>query len=288
MVTDMKTPRYLGSVFVVLVLGLTFAAISIPNLLRSRVASDQASRTARERAWAQPFQENSTVSAAGPMIVRTAVLAMISNEFDGARGAVEGIGRHHQGYIAKLGITNDNGGERTLVATLRIPADHLDAALAELRKLGRVQQESQTSDEVTQQYVDLVARLANSRATEQRMVEVLQQRTGKIGDVLEVEKEVGRVREEIERMEAQRRNLDNQVTLASLELRITEENKKSLTAPPSTGTAVGNATVDGLREAVDEALGLLLFILHCAPSIVFWIALLFWPLRLGWRRLRTG
>ena len=284
----MKPPRYLGSIVAALALLAIVYAISIPNLLRSPAAARDAARMARERAGAQAFQANSTVSAAGPMIVRTAVLSMISNEFENARATLDDVSRRHHGYVAKLGITNEGGGERTLAATLRIPADQLDPAMAELRKLGRVQQESQTSDEVTQQYVDLVARLNNSRATEQRLVEVLQQRTGKVGDVLEVEKEVGRVREEIERMEAQLRNLDNQVSLASLDLRVTEELKKPFAAPPSAGTAVWNATVEGLREAVDEALGLLLFFLHYAPSLLFWIALLFWPLRLGWRRLRAS
>lgn len=222
------------------------------------------------------------------MITRTSSLALIGNEFDGARTALESISRHHNGYIAKLSIANEGGGQRTLSVTLRIPVDHLDATLSELRKLGRVQQESQTSEEVTPQYIDLSARLNNARSTEQRLVEVLRQRTGKVGDILEVEKQIGRVREEIERMDAQRRTLENQVSLASIDVRLTEEARKALDpTPPSAGTAVWNAMAEGFREAVEEALGLLLFVLHYGPSLLFWIAILFWPLRLGWRRLRA-
>ena len=70
----------------------------------------------------------------------------------------------------------------------------LEAALAELKKLGRVEDEAQGGEEVTQQYVDLQARLANGKHTEQRLSEILRTRTGKLQDVLKDELEIDRVR----------------------------------------------------------------------------------------------
>ena len=64
--------------------------------------------------------------------------------------------------------------------------------------LGRVERESQSGEEVTRQHEDLVARLKNCRDTEQRLRQILQQRTGNLSDVLEVEEEIGRVRGEID------------------------------------------------------------------------------------------
>src|SRR5260370_12934835 len=133
------------------------------------------------------------------------------------------------------------GSGRTLNATLRVPADQLDATMAELKKLGRVDVESQSGEEVTQQYVDLVARLANARNSEQRLTEILRHRTGELSDVLAVEVEIERVRGEIEQMEAERKNLAHQVDFATLSATLTEEYENQLQAvPASTFTRLRN------------------------------------------------
>jgi uncharacterized small protein (DUF1192 family) len=275
---------------------LLVAAISIPNLLRSRIASNQASQAARERS-AQMEAETGLSSAptyapqqpAGPMIVRTASLTLVSKEFDQTRAAIEAVVRQHRGYTAQLTVSGQAGAGQSLTATFRVPADQLDAVMAELKKLGRVEQESQNGEEVTEQYVDLSARLANARRTEQRLGQVLEQRTGKIPDVLAVEREIARVRGEIERMEAQLKNLDNQVEFASLHVQLSEEYKAQIeVTPPSTGTRLRNATVEGYHSLVESALGLITFLLSYGPVLLFWGAILYWPMRFAWRRLRAS
>jgi chromosome segregation ATPase len=150
--------------------------------------------------------------------------------------------------------------------------------LVELRKLGQVQQENQSADDITRQYVDLTARLANARETEKRLVEILRERTGKVTDVLQVEREIARTRQEIEQMDAERKTLESQVAYAAVDLRITEEYKQSLETPtPSLGTRINNAAVDGLRDAADLVVGLGLWVLSTGPTLVVWGGLLFWP-----------
>lgn len=117
---------------------------------------------------------------AGPMIVRSAELALVTKEFDKAREAIKRTLRQHHGYAGQLNVNAPAGAGRTLTATLRVPADEFDAALTELKKLGRVERESQSGEDVTKQYVDLGARLSNARDTEQRLIDVLRQRTGKV------------------------------------------------------------------------------------------------------------
>ncbi len=107
------------------------------------------------------------------------------------------LAARRRGYLANLTLNTPQGAGRSLSATLRVPAADLDAALADLRQLGRVESESQKGDDVTRQYADLVARLANARNTEQRLSQILAQRTGKLSDVLDVERENARFRCEI-------------------------------------------------------------------------------------------
>jgi hypothetical protein len=221
------------------------------------------------------------------MVIRRAVLTLTAGDFDNARAEMQRLVALHRGYIGQLETTSPTGAARSLKATLRVPADQLDAIIAGLKKLGRVEQESQTGEEVTQQYVDLVARLSNARNTEQRLIQVLRQNTGRVSDILQVEREIARVREEIERMDAQRKNLEALVSLATLEFRLSEEFKAQFQAPPSMARRLWNEFVEGWRAAFDSAFELALLILGYGPSLLLWFAILFFPVRFAWRRLRA-
>ncbi len=147
--------------------------------------------------------------------------------------------------------------------------------------------ESQGGEEVTQQYVDLQARLANAKHTEQRLKDILSQRTGKLSDVLAVELQIGRVRGEIERMQAEKKEMGKQVTFATLNATLKEDYKAPLQmAAPSTSSRFHNAAVDGYRSVVEGLVSVLLFLLSAGPSLLVWAAILFFPARFAWKRLR--
>lgn len=223
-----------------------------------------------------------------PMIARTAGLTLVAKDFDKTRASVEEILKRHNGYIGELSVSVPSDAGRTLTATLRVPAPQLEAALAELKQLGQVENESQGGEEVTAQYVDLAARLANAQHTEKRLTEILSSRTGKLQDVLKVELEIDRVRGEIEQMQAEKKELTTRVAFATLNATVKEEYKATLQgAPPSTGSRFRNAAVDGYNTVVEGLIDVGLFLLSSGPSLLIWAAILFFPVRWLWRKLRT-
>jgi len=229
--------------------------------------------------------EASEREGAEPMIARTVSLSIVVKDFDASRAALDSILARHNGYAAELNVATPQDAARALQASLRIPAPQLGAAVAELKALGRVEVETQNGEEVTQQHADLVARLKNSRETEQRLQDVLRTRTGKVKDVLEVEEEIARVRGEIEQMEAEQQNLEHRVSFASIDLKLAEEYKAQLTSPaPSAGTQLRNAIVNGFRNASESLLGIVLFFAESGPTLLLWLAILFIPARMLWRR----
>jgi hypothetical protein len=204
-----------------------------------------------------------------PMVIRTMRLAIITKSFDSSRERIEAIVKNSKGYVDQLTVRNTPGSTRALTAMLRFPSDSVEAGLGELRKLGQVKEESQNSSDVTAQYVDLQARLNNARNTEQRMIVILRDRTGNIKDVVEAERELSRVREEIERMEAERKNLSNKVDYASVHVEVEEEyHAKAQPASPSARTRVRNAAIEGFENGKEMTLGILLFILANGPSLL--------------------
>ena len=234
-------------------------------------------------------QNADTIPEQGPMIIRTAKLALTTKDFDQARPALDGIVAREHGYIADLNLNTPGGAGRTLTATLRVPFNRIDAVMVELRKLGRVESESQNGVDATSQYVDLAARLSNAKNTEQRLTDVLRQRTGKLADVLAVETEISRVRGDIESMEAQRKNLANMVSFANINTTITEDYQAQLQVLPlSTSTRFRNAAVLGYKTMADGVVDTILFLISYLPSALLCAAILFFPIRSLWRKLRPN
>jgi hypothetical protein len=223
-----------------------------------------------------------------PMIARTVSLSIVVKDFAAARGTLDAILVRHHGYSAELTVNTAEGSPRTLQASLRVPAPELMAAMVELKALGRVENETQSGEEVTQQHADLVARLKNSRETEQRMQAILQQRTGKLSDVLEVEQEIAQVRGEIEQMEAEQKSLEHRVEFATVNLNLADVYQAQLNAPSSTGTRLHNGFVAGYHNAAETLLGIALFIMEAGPSLLIWLMILGLPVVYVWRRYRRS
>jgi hypothetical protein len=282
---------------------LLIAAISIPNLLRSRIASNQASDTARQRPM-MTFQVapapadsangvaegvlgselKSIPTTAGRMISYQVSITLEVKEFDQAKNKLGEIMGAEGGYITHADFVETPNQPRRGVLVLRVPAVKLATILNQVRELGRVKEEHLNSEEVTEQVVDLEARLKNARATEQRLVDVLNNRTGKVGDILQVEQEISRTREEIERMEAQRQNLMKRVEMATVTLTLAEEFKAELQpAPVGTLTQLWNALVDGWDNFSGSILGIVFFLARYGLSLILWggLAWLTWRLSRG-------
>jgi Domain of unknown function (DUF4349)/Putative zinc-finger len=207
----------------------------------------------------------------GPAVIRTATLQLVAKDFTSARGAVEVIMDAAGGFADQLGVSADPGSARVLRGTLRVPGTRLTDVLTRLRALGQVTQDQQNAQDVADQLVDLDARLKSARATEQRLIDLLKNRTGKLSDVLEVEQELTRVRLDIERLDAEKANMTRRVAYATIDLTISEERKAGLDPGPlPLFTQLRIAAADGLQNVVDTLVGLTLFVLRAGPSLVLW------------------
>jgi hypothetical protein len=222
--------------------------------------------------------------SSGPMIARTASLKMSVKDVDAARAALDKVLQQYHGYAASLTIHSEIGAPRSIDSEVHIPAAQSDAALATLKSLGRVEQEEQGGEEVTAQVIDLDARLKNAHETETRLQDILRTRTGKVSEVLEVEKVMADTRESIERMEAERKELRGRVAYSSIKLDLHEEYQATLGQGTSVGRQIRNAIVDGFQAAGSGALALFVWLLSVLPSLLLAAALLFFPVRWTWRR----
>ena len=230
---------------------------------------------------------NALPAATAPMIARTVSLMITAKNFAASRASIEGILARHHGYSAQLAANTPENAPRSLNASLRIPAPELALAVGDLKTLGRVENESQSGEEVTQQHADLVERLKTARETEERFRAILGQRTGNVSEVLQVEEGIARVRGEIENMEAEQKQLEHRVDFATVDLQLSEEYQAPLNSPStSLATRFHNAFVAGYRHAAGAVLGIILFFVEYGPAMLIWLTILALPVFILWRRYR--
>lgn len=237
---------------------------------QSRRVGQAAESTGRGPAQGVNVPESAAALRA-PMVIRTATLRIVAKDFGPVRATVEGIVSQAGGFIDQMTITGDTSTARELRGTVRVPGDRMSAALARLRQIGQVAEDTQGSEDVTDQIVDLDARMASARSTEQRLIELLRNRTGKLSDVLDVERELARVRLDIERLDAEKTNMGRRVAYAAIQISIAEERKAGLDAGPlSLATRIRVAAADGLESALESAALTFLFILRAGPTLLLW------------------
>jgi hypothetical protein len=218
-------------------------------------------------------------------IARTAEISLVTSDFARACAQLDAILAARGGFASQLTVSTANEHPRSIEGTLSVPATQLDSTLADLRTLGRVESESQNGTDVTAQSVDLDARLSNARTTERSLLQLIANRGGALKDVLAVEIEVGRVRGEIESMEAQKKSLATQVARSTITVHIQEEQRSQL-ASNGIGLRLRNAVVEGFRAMEDSLIDAGVLIVSRGPVILLWLAILFFPGRFAWRRWR--
>jgi hypothetical protein len=247
-------------------------------MLPERSPEEQREQMAYARRQLQPLEQRRIAAqdtARKPSVVRTTTLRIVARDFDAVRPAVESVVAAAGGFLDRLTATGGPGSVRALHGTLRIPSDRLGEVSERLRQLGQVVEDTQRSEDVSDQLVDLDARLASARTTERRLVELLRSRTGTLSDVLNVERELARVRIDVERLDAETTNIGRRVSYATVIIDIAEERKAGLTPGPlSFASRVRTAAADGVESALESAAWTLLSLLRAGPILGLWALVL--------------
>ena len=164
------------------------------------------------------------------------------------------IAERFGGYVGEMGVWESGG-----YAILRIPSDRYGEALEEVKKLGEAVEVRTVAVDVTERYVDLSARLNASRALERRLLEMLSQARN-VEEMLRVEEYLARVRADVERYEAQLRNLERRVQFSTIHVQIE--------APPKEVKPLVRFPTFDVLPALAGALGLLYSVIYALITAV--------------------
>ncbi len=229
------------------------------------------------------------------MIVRTASLAVVVEDTEESLAEIEDLATELGGYVSDLNTWRVNE-QLAASVTLRVPAESFDEARARIKALAtELENENVSGQDVTEEYVDLEARLHNLQVAEEELLELLaaaQERHGDAESILAIYREITNVRQQIEQIQGRMQYLESASSLATLTINLTPEEEIKPVVEPGW---------EPLRQMRD-ALHSLVTALQALAQLLIWVALFFLPLAaivalpfvlawLGWcfwRRRRRG
>ncbi len=186
--------------------------------------SNEAGPTAAglEKMRVPSMASDSTPSITPSLLIRTGQASIEVTSVGDAVAKIRQLAQRADGYIANSSMEGGVNTIRSATLELKIPAARFDQAIGGLQAIGSVEVVNIKTEDVGEEFVDVNARLANDRRLEQRLLDLLAQRTGKLSDVLAVEAALARVREEIERYQGRIRYLRSQSAVSTLTVTVHE------------------------------------------------------------------
>ena len=169
-----------------------------------------------------PLQNVDGATSAPAMMIRTGQAFIEVEKIDPAVLRIRQLAAQVGGYITNSSMTGGRDQIRQATLEIKIPSARYDQAVGSLSTIGKVETVNSTAQDVGEEFVDVTARVTNSRRLEERLLSLLANRTGKLDEVLRVERELARVREEIERYEGRLRYLSTRVAMSTLTITVHE------------------------------------------------------------------
>jgi hypothetical protein len=229
------------------------------------------------------FQIESTASVERKIIYQ-ADLRLVIADFSNIEADLSRVVKEQGGYLANVSIDRTSGERRTGQWQVRIPTDAFETFLEAVSKLGVPESRSQTAQDVTEEFVDLEARIVNQKRLEERIVGLIDETKGTIKDVIEVERELARVRGEIEKMEGRLRFLANRAELTTVTVHIREQRDYVPPQSPTFMSRIGETWGTSLIALRDFGGNILLALVAAAPWLLVSSAILAIVYRLIRRR----
>ncbi|HMC25847.1 MAG TPA: DUF4349 domain-containing protein [Candidatus Udaeobacter sp.] len=185
------------------------------------VASSESSANAEQAG--KSSVETPAPELANRKLIRNATVDLEIVSFDNAVQKITAFANEEHGYVATTGSEKQANGKLRGQVVVKVLPESLDRFLQKVRSLGQLKNQTLGTEDVTKEYFDTDARLKNAHVMEQRLIEMLKTKTGKVSDLLQVEKELGRIREEIEKMQGELKYWDSRVQFATVTISLAEK-----------------------------------------------------------------
>ena len=225
-------------------------------------------------------------------IIYSASIELLVTNVEAIQPQVEKVVADFKGYVAKSDVTGQAGRSRTATWTLKVPVADYRAAVARLVALGQPVRNASDSQDVTEEFVDLTARVKNFKAEEETLNKLLKDTAVRLDDILKIREQIKIVRGEIERAEGRLKYLGLMTALSTITLQAREEvpyAPETPTAAATFGEQIDTRFTASWHSLVRSAKAFVLWVVEVAPFLPIYAAfgvVVIWVLRRLRRWLR--
>ena len=229
-------------------------------------------------------------------IIFSGQLEVVVKDFDAARAQLARLVGEAQGYFSKTEVTEGAGSRRTGVFTVKVPAARFQPTADAVSKLGVAVRNGTDSQDVTEEFVDVQARVRNLKVEEETFNRLLKDAAGRLDDVFKIREQIRQVRGDIERAEGRLKLLTALTALSTIQVVLREEANyvpptvEPPPAPPTFGGRIGAAfagSVDLLRQVGETVAIVVTAAAPWLPFVALAVLGLRWLGRLLARRTTT-
>lgn len=205
----------------------------------------------------------------GRALVVTEDVRVTVTDVDAAATRIRSEVARAGGYIADSSI-NGKDEERRATFVLRVPSSGVRDLRAALAGAGEVTSDNEKVQDVTEEHADLEARLHNARVQEKRVLEIMASKAGTIAETIDAERELARIRETIERLEAQKRALDSRIDFATVNVTLSAPATAAWQTPAKSIASAANSGVHAAKAFFTYAA---MTIAAVAPTLAPFVAM---------------
>lgn len=233
------------------------AELGIPPAIRSGTDALSSMVTAD-----RPLTESAFPAAR--MVIKTATVGCEVADCDTTTTEIARLVGRMRGYIVSSAVHDRDRDHRFGTVVLRVPAPEFEAALVGVKSLAlKVESEEVSGNDVTEEFFDLSARLDNKRRAEQRFLQILNA-AKTAPEILDIERALMGLREDIERLEAHKRYIEVQTDLSTITVTMYEPRPVVVARVDGYWSKLGN----GLRAGVERGLNATVYFANVAVAFL--------------------
>lgn len=257
----------------------TYQEKDLTSTPKMEVSGNVQSDKIQDISYRQQTQDNTYNTQDKRMIIRTGTMSIEVDKYDETEAKIKDIVKNFGGYLTNSTSKLNADGKKQGSITIRVASEKFDAMIADLSKIGKVMNQNISGKDVTEEYMDADARLKTQRELESRLLKLLEEKTAKLTDVVDVEQKLAAVRENIERTEGRMKYLKDQTSYSTLTVSVYEPSMLVTSTGGGFFYELGEAVKKGLSGFTSVLAGLITVVIALLPLIIIALVIIYFVMR---------
>jgi len=204
-------------------------------------------------------------------IIKNGSLELLVKKVEETAKSISQIAIRFDGFVSSSNIYEVSQDNKAGYVTIRMPIINFDLVIEELKELAiKVEKESIDARDVTEEFIDLEARLKNLEAQENQYLEIMK-RAIKIEEILSVTDRLSNVRSQIERIEGQLKYLTDKIDMATISIKLTSEADVEVFGVKWRPLYILKQSFRRMLTSLTGYIDTIIALIFLLPSLILWI-----------------